>query len=294
MVAGGTGERKSAAIWVAAAALAAGSVGWGQSAPKFEVASIKACKAGGPAPESSGPKGGRGPGAGGTSSPIRLDLPCLPLRFFIQLAYIIPAGGINNGAPNATLEGGPAWIDSERYQIDAKAEGPASKEEMNGPMLRALLEDRFQLKTHRETRQVPVYALTVAKGGLKLHPTNGRSCAARDLTQPSTPPAPGKPWCGQLKSVVNSERITMDLPGASLAEFARSLASAGRPVVDKTGVEEKFDFHLEYAPDGVDAPDDLAAPPVFSALGELGLRLEPDKGTREFVVIDRVERASGN
>lgn len=150
---------------------------------------------GGAAPEGGGPKGGRG--AGGTSSPIRLDLPCLPLRFFIQLAYIIPPGGLNSGAQNATLEGGPAWIDSERYQIDANADGPTSKDAMNGPMLRALLEERFQLKTHRETRQVPVYALTVAKGGLKIHPANGGSCAPRDLTQPSLVPPPGqKPWCG--------------------------------------------------------------------------------------------------
>jgi uncharacterized protein (TIGR03435 family) len=140
----------STALWVVAAALPI----WAQSSPKFDVASVKACKTGGAAPEGGGPKGARG--AGGTSSPIRLDLPCLPLRFFIQLAYIIPAGGLNSRAPNATLEGGPSWIDSERYQIDAKAEGPASKDAMNGPMLRSLLEDRFQLKTHRETRQVPV------------------------------------------------------------------------------------------------------------------------------------------
>lgn len=181
----------STALWVVAAALPVR----GQSSPKFKVASVKACKTGGAAPEGGGPKGGRG--AGGTSSPIRLDLPCLPLRFFIQLAYIIPPGGLNSGAQNATLEGGPAWIDSERYQIDANADGPTSKDAMNGPMLRALLEERFQLKTHRETRQVPVYALTVAKGGLKIHPANGGSCAPRDLTQPSlVPPAGQKPWCG--------------------------------------------------------------------------------------------------
>ena len=93
---------------------------------------------------------------------------------------------------------------------------------------------------------------------------------------------------------MSSDRITMDLPGAGMAEFARSLARAGRPVVDKTGIKEKFDFHLKYAPDGVDASDDLAAPPIFSALGELGLRLEPDKGPRDFLVIDHVERPSGH
>jgi hypothetical protein len=87
--------------------------------PKFEVASIKACKGGDAAPGSTGPRGGRA--GNGTPSPNRLDLPCLPVRFFIQLAYIIPnAAQPNSGELNRRLEGGPSWIDSERYQIQAK------------------------------------------------------------------------------------------------------------------------------------------------------------------------------
>lgn len=71
--------------------------------------------------------------------------------------------------PTAVLDGGPARIDSDRYQIIAKAGDAVSKEMMNRPMLRALLEARFRLKFHRETREVPIYSLTVAKSGLKLN-----------------------------------------------------------------------------------------------------------------------------
>jgi uncharacterized protein (TIGR03435 family) len=91
------------------------------------------------------------------------------------------------------LEGGPAWIGSDRYQINAKSETPAGKDLMNGPMLQALLEDRFQLRIHRETSEVPIYALTVAKGGLKLQPMDGGSCTPVDLTQWSVPPACARP-----------------------------------------------------------------------------------------------------
>src|SRR5271170_7818372 len=155
--------------------------GQAPGSPKFEVASIKACK-GGEVPGGTGPRGGRA--GSGAPSPDRLDLPCLPVRFFIQLAYIIPnAAQPNSGELNLRLEGGPSWIDSERYQIQAKADGPAGKDVMTGPMLQALLEDRFQLKVHRETREVPLYALTVAKSGLKLQPADGGSCTPRDPAQ---------------------------------------------------------------------------------------------------------------
>jgi hypothetical protein len=97
---------------------------------KFNVASVKPCKEGVTA-GTIGQKGGRS-GGSPSSSPDRLDMPCLPLRFFIQLAYVTSANQLNpNG--NLRLEGGPAWIDSERYQINAKADGPAGRGAMQGP-----------------------------------------------------------------------------------------------------------------------------------------------------------------
>ena len=79
-----------------------------------------------------------------------------------------------------------------------------------------------------------------------------------------------------------------------MSQFSHSLARVGRPVVDETGTTEKFDFHLEYAPDGVDPGDDLEAPSIFSALGQIGLKLKSIKGPRDFLIIDQVDRPSEN
>jgi uncharacterized protein (TIGR03435 family) len=257
-----------------------------------------------------------------------LDLPCLPVRFFIQLAYVISINVANPDA-NLRLEGGPAWIDSERFTIEARADGPAGRGMMQGPMLQALLEDRFKLKIHRETRETPLYALTVASGGLKLQRAGDRSCTEpdaggaerdgrpflpigcsklqrteeasctpRDLTQfPPPPRQPGdKPPCGVLRGLVGAHRHTTDLLGATMTQISRTLGSgAGRPVIDRTGITEKFDFHIEFTPEGAEPSDDADASPfIFAALAQLGLKLEPAKGPRDFMVIDRVERPSEN
>jgi uncharacterized protein (TIGR03435 family) len=214
------------------------------------------------------------------------------VRFYLQLAYIISDARAHDGFP-AQLEGGPAWIDSARYQIAAKPEGSATKAIMNGPMLQSLLEERFHLKFHRETREVTAYALTVAKNGLKLRPADGTSCTPRD-PDPSLPPGE-KPWCGLIRSRRSAQGVTMDLPGATMAQFAHALWIPGdRRVIDRTGISEKFDVHLEYATGEASASDDAALPSIFSELGRLGLKLEPTKGAREFMVIDHIEKPSEN
>jgi uncharacterized protein (TIGR03435 family) len=278
--------------------------------PKFEVAAIKPCKRD---LDTGGGGGGArgGGGANGGFSPGRLNLPCLPLRFLIQMAYVDFENGKFNRGTGLRLEGGPSWIDSERYQITAKAEGNASEEMMNGPMMQALLEDRFQLKIRHETRETPLYALTAGRNGLKLRRTQEGSCRPIEpgkLRQ--APPEPGQPaQCGVGRLWISRQRMTIDLPGASLAEFCLYLNNSGRPVIDKTGIQGKFDFHLEFAPDEASvgppggrpagapdaAPADEPAPPsVFTAIEELGLKLEPVKGPRDFLIIDSIERPSEN
>jgi uncharacterized protein (TIGR03435 family) len=267
--------------------------------PQFEVASVKSCKQGETAAGQTGAKGG-GRSGGANSSPGTLDMPCLPLKFFIQMAYVDYANG--QFAPYSSIgnriEGAPGWIDSERYRINAKAEGPASPGMMRGPMLQALLEDRFQVKVHRETRETSVYALGVAKNGLKIQPTPEGSCSPRDLTEIQGPPGPGQnPWCGTLRAMISrtSGRRTFDGVGMTLAELSQRLAtSAGRPVIDKTGIAGMFDFHLQFAPDDVAPSDEPSAPSIYTALGDLGLKLEQAKGPVEFLVIDHVERPSEN
>src|SRR5262249_20733417 len=143
--------------------------------PKFDVASVKPCK------DDSGPgyRGGRG-----ISSPGRLDLVCQPLRVFIVRAYVYYKDGhFNLLQPLPEIQGAPDWID-DRYSITARGENIASEGMMNGPMLKALLEDRFKLKIHRETKEVPVYDLTVAKDGIKAPRFTAGNCVPFDWNTP--------------------------------------------------------------------------------------------------------------
>ncbi len=264
---------------------------WGQDTPaqKFEVATIRLCDSDG---------GGRS--GGGKSSPGRLVLNCQTLgdadRSFpglIAQAYGLFANGHRN-PPWALLpvEGGPAWLKSDRYEIVAKAAGDASLDMMNGPMLQALLEDRFRLKVRRETREIPVYALTVTKGGAKLHPFQEGSCT----------------HCG-ASGTIQGSNFVLHGQGMTLGEIAKSLGiGLDRPVIDATGLTGKFDFELEFARDQSAAPalrdphqvvptaaDPSTGASIFTAIQEqMGLKLESTKGPGEFLVVDSVERPSQN
>jgi uncharacterized protein (TIGR03435 family) len=174
---------------------------------------------------------------------------------------------------------------------------------MNGPMLQALLEDRFKLKIHRETKEVPVYELTVAKSGLKAPRFTPGSCTPFDWARPvpGQEPAPGQKFCAgkvERKGAI----ATAQLDAMSMDAFTKTFLirfDLGRPVIDKTGLAGLFDFHLEYAPyqtgpDGAVAVDP-AGPSIFTVLPQqLGLKLTPAKGPGEFLVIDHVERPSEN
>jgi uncharacterized protein (TIGR03435 family) len=268
--------------------------------PKFEVASIRAgC---GNSSGSGAPKG-----AGAVPSPGRFNQ-CGVLRSFIQAAYVRYANGRDN--PNAPglvpIEGGPDWIRSDRYQINAKPEGNPRPEMIQGPMLQALLEDRFKLKIRRETRDVPVYALIVSKGGTKLQKFQEGSCIVLDSSIRRSY-FEGKPFCA-LRMFKPGMPGQWDVHGGTLDDLARALGSdLDRIVINQTGVAGTYDFHLEFAPDQTtiglnslriqtDSPTDPAGGlSVFTAIQQqLGLKLESAKGPREFLVIDHAERPSDN
>jgi bla regulator protein blaR1 len=262
-----------------------------EPAPAFEAASVKPCK-------EDVDNGGRGGGGGGSgrSASGRLDLPCQPVRGLIRIAYI-RANFRTTGEDNLQMEGGPAWIDAKRYSIAAKADGPVPIEVMEGPMLQRLLEDRFHLKTHREMREASVYALSVAKGGLKIKPAAPGSCTVRDAddTDFVAPAAAQKPYCGEAGMAMSPYRFKFTLASGTLRQLASNLgARVDRPVLDKTGIEDKFDFHLEFAPISADPSDERTAPSIFSALAEMGLRLEAVKGPRNYLIIDHVEEPTEN
>ena len=281
----------------------------GQSAaansPKFEVASIRA-------------------GCGvqsAVSDPGRMIL-CVPLRTFIRDAYVVNKDGQHHAGyvnPNyIPIEGGPGWVYSDRFTINAKAEGTASFEMLHGPMLQALLEDRFKLKIRRESRVGPAYVLTVAKGGPKLQGSPEGSCVPFDNMGPR--PAEGQVPCGPdpPRASLSGPNFITAIRGFTLDEFSTFLfAMMDRPVLNRTGIEGRFDFRLEYVPDqstptilawlaerhrpGVDpswdpgnAPDPNGVSLPAAIQQQLGLRLEPTRASREFLVIDHVEKPTEN
>ncbi len=201
-------------------------------------------------------------------------------------------------APDYTISGGPAWMNSDRYDIEAKVEGKLKGDDLL-LVLKTLLEDRFQLKVHRETKEGPVYLLTAAMGGPKLSPSN---CIVVD---PAHMPAPasgeGLPEiCGRNKGGGTTTSRMLNIAGLKIDEPDPAATVPGltfylssileRTVIDKTGLIGRFDVHLEYTPqlDG----DGLS---IFTAVQEqLGLKLESAKGPVETLIVDRVERPSAN
>ncbi|HXJ38297.1 MAG TPA: TIGR03435 family protein [Bryobacteraceae bacterium] len=205
------------------------------------------------------------------------------------------------------IEGGPGWIASDRYDIEATAEGNPSQALMRGPMLQALLENRFKLRFHNEIRLGSVYVLTVAKRGVRMPSMAEGSCTHVDLKHPPSPSALGLAsanFCGTETRKKNGQILTASVHGISLAALADGLLAelSGRTVIDKTGLDGLFDFHLEFsldqtAPNNSDAPApaDAVGPSIFTALQEqVGLKLESTKGPVKVFVVDHIEQPSAN
>lgn len=205
----------------------------------------------------------------------------LSLRDLIQFAY---------GIPNSQILGGPAWLNSIMFDIDAKSDPTVDAQLHALPsadaahrkqlMVQVLLADRFQFKAHDETRDLPVYALVVAKGGPKFQPSkiNGTTID----TYPTRVHIAG----------------SVDTVAILARELARTL---GRVVLNKTGLTGRYDFNLRWSSDDRPAPllngapDPNAPPDIFTAIQEqLGLKLESSKGPVPVLVIDHVEAPSAN
>jgi uncharacterized protein (TIGR03435 family) len=284
---------------VAAVFAAIVSAATAQAPAKFEVASVKRCKTG----------VGTVRGAAQTS-PARLDTCCDLLADegsvgLIQRAYVRFAGGRMNPFDVVPIEGGPGWIRSEAYRIEARAAGAPSVQMMQGPMLQALLEDRFRLRIRRTTRQGPVYVLSTTKNGVRLKPTVEGGCMPPPSTFPPPALAAGQRYCKVLIAVLAP---AIEAEHSSIAEFAKLLSRVvGRPVIDQSGAEGRFDIHLEFArddatpglsgplPDGAAPATDTNRATIFTAIQEqLGLKLTAASGPVDVLVIDHIERPTGN
>jgi bla regulator protein blaR1 len=268
-------------------------------AAKFEVTSVKPCKDSAP---DAGRKGGA-PAPGGPSG--RLAVPCRSTMDLIRMAYVQFANGKRNfPGRHVQIEGGPSWLNSDRYQIEAKSEGAPGLEMMRGPLLQSILEDRFKLKIRRETREVPVYVLALDKGGPKnLEAAREGGCIPLDLNHPPPPPEPGKPLpllCGMLRR----GRDLVEIRNTTIENLSEQFSVLlGRDVIDKTGIAGLFDIKVEVTPFDVSvgAPDsarfatqDYETGLVFASIRKLGFKLESAKGPGQFLVIDHVERPTEN
>jgi len=207
------------------------------------------------------------------------------LKMLIMEAYDVKAFQIS---------GGPSWVGTARWDLEAKVEGiqgrlPIAQERL---MLRALLEDRFQLKVLSETKEMPVFALLLATGGSKLIPHAGGTI----------------PYGQRFRLGLGLYSVKQGNIAMFVTELTRQL---WRPVIDKTDLKGEYDFTLEWTPQpGQGGPESLGLPPqplesvppvnpdgpsIFSALQEqLGLRLDSQKGPVAIIAIDSVERPSAN
>jgi uncharacterized protein (TIGR03435 family) len=236
-------------------------------------------------------------------TPGRLEFPGASVRELLVTAY-----GSLQGDPlhRGTIQvvGGRSWIDNERYDVSAKVEGGAPLQERMGPMLIGLLEDRFQLKAHTEPRDMSVYALRLVEGPAKLHSAAEGSCKPIDM---ENLPGYGDPthYCGLERSHIENGTILSQSYGITMSELAsRALTVyAGNYVVDQTGLNGRFDIHLEFrrsVPQSVNGVEissgesESGAPTIFTALREVSLKLVPVKAPIDVVVVDQVQRPSEN
>lgn len=245
--------------------------------PKFELASIK-------------PNGRRG---GGTMRPWPGRLTAsAPLGVLMEAAYHVQP---------FQIVGGPEWVKIDGYTVDAKASGNPDHGQMR-LMLQSLLADRFQLRFHRESRQMSSYALMPAAGGLKLATPRDGSCGEEQ----APPPGPGdpapRPRCGGMDVPFESGSWHMRGGRVPMAEFVRVLSlMLGRTVTDQTRFSGVFDVDLHFRADdsivGFPPPPgaasaDTESTSIFDAVQQMGLRLVAARSAVEVLVIDHVERPS--
>ncbi len=282
-------------------------------ASQFEVVSIKPCP--------SGPSLSGGVRASGDS--VRIE--CATAQQLIQTAYIVYPNGepdlVEYGTPiprmppheaQSALSGGPPWIRSQAFTIEAKAGAPSTQAAMCGPMLRDVLRERFKLRTHEQSHPMAVYELLQSQGGAKLRVAKQGSCFQLTAGGSAPPRLSGgkaaQPICGSMSV---SDAGGVDAHSFTMRGFcARLSQTLDRDVVDRTGLGGVYDLHLEttlrelfpaemrrrQAPRPLE-PDTEASDPggsVFTALRRIGFQLKPGTMAAKQIVIDHVERPDGN
>jgi uncharacterized protein (TIGR03435 family) len=231
----------------------------------FEVASIRPTK-----------PGGRGGGIKPKPAGQGYDAQGATVRLMISLMYRMPIQHVT---------GGPAWLDTDQWDVETKADKAYNLDDLH-TMFQNLLADEFKLKFHKETREGPVFALTVDKSGSKMK--------VNESPQDFEIPLRGGPG-----GVTVGTRVPMEYLCYFLGQILRN---EDRQVIDRTGLAGYYDFTLTFMPDlppGFDKanlpPEMLDRPSIFDALkAQLGLKLEAQKGPVEYYVIDSAEKPAEN
>lgn len=215
-----------------------------------------------------------------------LRVNCQTVRDLVRAAYLTPA--ITHSVdPQQRLDvatwGGPSWVNSDRYTIALKEDISLGGEYIRTPALRRLLESRFHLSFHYEKRDVPVYALSVASEGLRMVPFQEGSCIPADFLQPMSA---GLNYC-RSRAAIDGSVVAVDAKAMDIQEFCQLyLRGLNRPLIDKTGLSGRFDFHLVYARSGSSI--------VAAMRQQLGLELKAEDAPLEFLVIDGADRPTSD
>jgi len=234
---------------------------------RFDVVSLKPS-------DGSRQGGGIRPAPGGQ----RFEAWNCPIKLMIQVAYRVKPEQVT---------GGPGWLDSDRFDMEAKAEKPSTGDELH-TMLMNMLVDRLQLKYHREKKEMAMYALTAgSEPKLTPHPSANS----------------GEPWIDIAQTKFLHMKLTATSVNMNYVAFRLSLLM-DRPVVDMTNLKGDYDFTMEYTrdlPPGISEGAllngeaiDTSGPTIFEAVKKLGLSLKPAKGPVDVIVVDHVEKPTGN
>ena len=243
--------------------------------PAFEVASVKINTSGDPVSRMSAPAGTG-----------RFEAINVSVRMLILNAY---------GIPRFQLAGGPSWIDSLHVDVLARGAAGVTRADISA-MVRTLLARRFNLVVRRDTREMPVYTLVVARADRRLGPR--MQASTTDCATALTPGAPAPQTAsGQLLCASRMSPFTINAGGMTMARLAQTLSGLVDGVVtDETKLPGGYDLQLAFTPErppppGAPPPADPDAPSIYAALQEqLGLKLESARGPVDVVVIDRIER----
>ena len=302
-------------------AISASTLVWGQIADKsltFDVATVK--PAAPPTPDAQGRIFMMAPSGGpGSKDPGRIHYPYMSLKNALMTAYDVKNFQIS----------GPAWLDTERFEITATMPPTTTKEQFQ-IMLQNLLAERFKVAAHRETRELPVYSLTLAKGGPKTKESAAAAPPQDNSEAPPPPPLPSRPTIGPdgfptlpqlagrpgIFNIMMPGRARLIARQQTMEDLAGRLTGLlNRPVTDETGLKAKYDFTLTFSLEGLSngmGPMGMMPPPppggggagplasqpetetpqdLFGAVqAQLGVRLEAKKAPVETIVIDHAEK----